>query len=93
MDPRLSDPRAVAELAEQIYHDRYKADYEVRYHGWFVVIDVTTGNAYLAPAPTAAVQQAQRAAPNGLFHLIRVGEPGAFRVSYRRDTNADRVLR
>lgn len=86
-DPTLSNPAAVAEQGEKIYKEKYKAEFEAKYPSWFVLIDVKTGKAYFAERAETAVREAQQKAPQGLFHFIRVGEPGAFRVSYRRHAN------
>lgn len=93
MDRVLSHPKAIAELGEKIYHERYRAAFEAVHMGQFVVIDVTTGEAYLGPTAETAYESARRAAPRGLFHLVRVGEPGAFRVSYSSDAHLDWVFR
>jgi hypothetical protein len=82
MDARLSNPKYIADMGEKIYADKYKAEYEQRYLGQFVAIDVATGSAYRGTSPEAAYQAAQQGSPRGIFHLIRVGEAGAFRVSY-----------
>jgi hypothetical protein len=81
-DHRLTDPKAVAARGEEIYAQRYRESYEAQHRGQFLVIDVTTGEAYLGATPEDAVTRARQQAPSGLFHLIRIGEPGAFRVSY-----------
>jgi len=78
----LSDPAAVAELGERIYQERYKEQYEEKHHGKFVAIDITSGEAYLGETSDEALQKAKEHNEKGLFHLIRVGFPGAFRVSY-----------
>jgi hypothetical protein len=90
-EPKLSNPAVVAERGEAIYKEKYQAEFEKSYPGWFVLIDVTTGNAYYGPAITIALEQAQEKAPQGTFHVIRVGERGAFKVSYRRSASEYRV--
>jgi rhodanese-related sulfurtransferase len=88
----LSNPKAVAEEGERIYREKYQADFEQKYRGWFVLIDVRTEKAYQAETAPAAVDIARKDAPDGVFHIIRVGEPGAFRVSYRSSAEPDWVL-
>jgi len=83
----FSTPTEIAAEGERIYAERYKQDYEIKHPGKFVAVDVTTGEAYLAEFPEEAIQSAQAKAPKGLFHLIKIGAPGAFRVSYSA-TNA-----
>jgi hypothetical protein len=82
IDPRILNPEAIAELGERIYADRYKDEYESRYPGWFVAIEVNSGEAYPAEVPEKALELGMAAAPEGLFHLIKVGSSGAFRVHF-----------
>lgn len=91
-DPRLSDPKAVAALGEKIYAEKYRETYERDFLGEFAVIDVTTGAAYHAPTPEDVIRIAREHAPTGVFHMIRVGEPGAFRVSYTARVAGSRRL-
>lgn len=84
-DERLLDsPEKIAEAGERIYSEKYKAAYEQQHRGQYVAIDVLTDSVYLAQFPEEALDRARTAAPNGVFHLIRVGAPGAFRVSFGR---------
>ena len=85
----LSDPKGIAELGEKIYAERYQADYEAKYRDQFVVIDVKTGKAYLGLSPVDAYNAARQDASEGLFYLIKIGEPGAYRVSYSSDVSVD----
>ena len=91
MDPQLSNPKVVAERGEKIYQEKYKAEYERLYPGKFVAIDVTTEAAFVSDTPEGAIKQGQAQAPLGIFHLIRVGQPGAFRVGYIFDGEPDWV--
>jgi hypothetical protein len=80
----LDSPDKIAEAGEAIYDQKYRADLEQSNFGHFVAIDVTTGEKYVAQFPEVALQAAQKAAPNGIFHLIRIGAKGAFKVSFGR---------
>lgn len=82
MKAPFTNPQAIAEAGERIYKDKYQALYEPSHTGSFVAIDVLSDEAYLADTPEGALKQARQQAPHGLFHLIRIGAPGAFRVSY-----------
>lgn len=77
----LTTMQRIAQAGEKIYAEKYKAVYEREHSGSFVVIDVTDGEAYLGSSPEAALGNGRKAAPNGIFHLIRVGSPGAFKIS------------
>jgi hypothetical protein len=91
----LDTPDKIADAGEQLYADRYKDALESDHRGHFVAIDVLTGEAYVAEYPEQALQKARSEAPNGVFHLIRVGAPGAFKVSSgsSRDAFWTRTLR
>ena len=82
MHPHLTDPLAVVREGERIYNEKYRAKLEATHRGEFVVIDVSTGLAYLGHTPDAAFEAARAAAPEGTFHLIQVGSLGAFRSSH-----------
>jgi len=92
MDP-LSSPKELAERGEKIYLEKYKAEFETRYPGKFVAIDVGTAKTYVADTPEEAVQQARKDSPKGFFHLIKVGATGAFRVSYTNNAALDWIFR
>ena len=93
MDRVLPHPKAIAERGEKIYNERYRVVFEAAHPGHFAVIDVVTEQAYVGATPEAAYEVAHRAAPRGLFHLIKIGEPGAFRVSHSLDAHLDWVFR
>ncbi len=91
----LTDPGKIAAAAEKIYDERYRQKYEGKFLGQFVVIDVHGGSAYQGEFAEEALQKARESAPHGVFHLIRIGAPGAFKVSYvgERETSWNWVLR
>ncbi len=77
-----SNPQAIAEAGEAIYKERYRTQYEAEHPGKFVAIDVKTGHATLGDTPEQALAEARKNHASGVFHLIKVGSAGAFRVSY-----------
>ncbi len=79
--PILSE---VALKGDKIYKERYQRDYELKYHGKFLAIDVTSedGKAFLADSPEAALKTAEKDNPKGFFYLLRIGAPGVYRVGY-----------
>lgn len=89
----IFNPKNLAERGEEIYRRKFKADFERRHIGKFVAIDVTGERAYLGKTPEEAFAKAKRAVPDGVFHLIKVGEPGAYRVSYGADGDPDWLLK
>jgi hypothetical protein len=89
MNHHLTNPKAIAELGEKIYSDRYKEQFERDHPGKFVAVDVTTEKAYVGDTPEGVLKEAREDSPHGIFHLIQVGFLGAFRVSYTNHTDAD----
>ncbi|MBI4466548.1 MAG: hypothetical protein HY656_03865 [Acidobacteria bacterium] len=92
MPEGITNPKAIAEEGERIYLESYKAEYEKKYAGKFVAIDINTKEAFLDDYAEGALEKAKAKSPHGLFHLIRVGSPGAFRVSYSSDANLDWIF-
>ena len=76
----MLSPQGIAERAKEIYEGLDSAT-KARHSGEFVVIDVQGGGHYFSPFSARALQTARKKAPNGIFHLIRVGFPTAFKVS------------
>jgi len=75
--PFLS-PTAIATLGQKIYEERYKADFEANHRGKYAAINVRTGDAILGDTPEQAVEKGRSQAPDGLFHLVRVGFPSVY---------------
>lgn len=78
----FTSPDKIAEAGERLYSEKYKTEYEKKYSGQFVAIEVSTGKPFVAKYPEEALEAGRKAVPAGIFHLIRVGSAGAFRVSY-----------
>lgn len=94
INPQIpSNPTAIAEAGERIYNEQYRANFEREHSGKFVAINVHTEHATLGDTPEAALEQAKKNDPSGVFHLIRVGSVGAFRVSYSQHGNNDWLYR
>ena len=83
--PSISNPQAFADRGESIYREKYKERYEEAHHGQFVAIDVGSEEAYVGESPVEALIKARDADPAALFHLIKVGSAGAFRVRHTSD--------
>lgn len=79
----MNNPKAIAEAGERLYADRFKANLEATSRGKFAVIDVVSETVAVGDTPEAAFDTAKRTAQNGIFHLIRIGYPGAFQASYQ----------
>lgn len=82
-DPKtLDSPDRIAEEGQRLYDANHKVTLEATHKGEYVAVDVLTGKAYLGKFPEQAIAEARQQAPNGVFHLIRIGAPGAFKVSF-----------
>jgi hypothetical protein len=93
-NPNLNDPRAVSQLATRIYETKYKFEYEKLHTGKFLAINVLDESATLGATATEALTKAREQYPQGFFHLIRIGHPGAFEVGMAyRDVHTDRLPR
>jgi hypothetical protein len=91
MNSQQPNARSIVERGFAIYRKKYRADFERQWLGRFAAIDIDTEQAYVADYPEQALSDARRAAPNGLFYLVRIGSSGAFRTA-RLILNADSRL-
>ena len=81
MSSPVFNPKILAERGEEIYRRKFKLDFENAHKGLFVAIDVDGERAFSGNTPDQAYAEARRVVPEGVFHLIKVGEPGAYRIS------------
>lgn len=70
--------REIAERGEQIYRQQYQTEFEQRYNGKFVVVNIGTGDASVSDTSHDAVHAAMKKESTGPFHLMRVGSEAAF---------------
>jgi hypothetical protein len=75
-----SSDQLVAERGEHIYQERFKTEYENIYNGQHVAIDILTKRAYVAAFPHEALDKAKAAAPDGLFHVMKIESPAPFNL-------------
>jgi len=73
-------PDEIVRRGEEIYNEKFREEYEKKYHDSFVVIDIETGKIYRSQTPEKAFVTARTNAPGGVFCLLRVGSPDAFRM-------------
>lgn len=85
----ITNPKEIAERGDRIYNEKYRAEYETKYLGKFVAIDVLAEEAFIADTSSQALETARQRNPNGTFHLVKVGSAGAFRVSYSINEQLD----
>jgi len=81
----------IAGKGEAIYRTQYQKEYEEKYLGQFVAIDVDSGAAFVDRSPEKAVQKAQDVVEGGFLHLIKIGSPTVYHLSYSRP-NASKSL-
>lgn len=81
MNPLL---QVVAQRGEQIYRERYKAEYEKSYAGMYGVIDVDSERIFLSDTPETALEAGLNALPEARFYLVKIGAAGVYKVAYSR---------
>ena len=83
MAPTLENPNAVSLSGRGIYDEKYRAEYEAKWRGQFVAINILDGSATLGATADEALAKAESLHRNGFFHVIRVGHRSAFHVGVR----------
>ncbi len=78
-DPFL-DPQSIVQAGEKLYRERYQEEYEKEHLGRLVAIEIRTGKAFIGHTSGEAIRQGRADVPNGVFYLLRVGAPAAFRL-------------
>jgi len=81
MGAPFTNPKAIAEAGEAIYREVYQRDLELNHLGKYVAINIQTRTASLGDTPPEALMMAKAEDAHGVFHLMRVGFPGAFQLS------------
>jgi hypothetical protein len=74
------DPQAIANIGRRIYANRYQTEFEARYPGQIVAIDISSERAFVASSVEEAVDRGHGANPTSLFHVIKVGAPAVYRM-------------
>lgn len=54
-------------------YEQLRSQYEPRYNGEFLAIEVESGKAYRSPDNVAAVRLAEQAHPGKKFYLVKIG--------------------
>ena len=85
-------PQIIAQRGEEIYARKYKQEYEQKYQGQFVAISITSEKPFLADTPEAAMENAQQDDDKGLFHLIKIGSMGVFKVGFASSSHDDWIF-
>ena len=80
----------IASQAQQLYDREFKTRYEPAHAGQFLAIDIMSGTAHLGQRAEEALQAGRQECPYGVFHLIRIGAPGAFSSQHARTKQSAR---
>jgi len=72
--------RKLGERGEEIYREKYQADFEACYHGQVAAVDVYSEKAFVAPTMTEAGNNGHAECPDGFFYFVRVGFPAVYRL-------------
>lgn len=86
-------PQDISDRGDALYKNKFQDLYEKQHHGKFLAIDVTTQEGFLGDTPEQALEAAQTQNIDGYFHLVKIGSPGVFRVSYSRSHTHEGVIR
>ncbi len=65
----------LAKIAKEgaLIYEKIKSNYEPSHHGQFLAIDISSEDAYVAPASADAVVLARKAHPDTVFYVVKVG--------------------
>lgn len=73
-------PQQVSEKGQQIYNEKLKSELEPDNRGKFLVIEVESGEFFLGDTIIEALQKAKDKYPTKLFHTVRIGYEGIFKM-------------
>jgi hypothetical protein len=79
----ISNVDPVTQAGEQIYRERYQAQYEANHFGKYLAIDVVTGEAALADEAVDALERAHQANPDHMLYLLKIGSRGVYQLGSR----------
>jgi hypothetical protein len=78
------NPNQLAELGEKLYEDVFREEYASGHSGEFLAIDVDAKTAFVGKSVEEALLAAKTANESGFFHVVRIGAPGVYKVSFGR---------
>ena len=88
----MQSPKEIAEKGERIYDERYRKEYEGKHNGRFVVVEIGSEETLIGDVAEDVFEEARQKFPEGVFHLIKVGAAGAYRVTYSSSAALDWVF-
>jgi hypothetical protein len=77
-----TSPELIARLGEEIYERKYKRECEASHFGKFAAVNVRSEDISIGDSADEALHLSRASDPYSLVHLIRVGFPSAFQISY-----------
>ena len=86
------NPQEIAKAGRKVY-ERHRQDFERRYQGKYVLVDIRSEKVFVADSPEEAYRRAAADRLEGPFHLVRVGERAAYRSRRLPNGDATRVAR
>jgi hypothetical protein len=89
--PHLN-PMDIAGRGQKIYERKFEENFTKNNSGQFAAIEIISEEAFVAAQPEEALRTAQKQIPGGMFHLVKIGSAGAYRVSYTYHARGDRLL-
>ena len=60
------------------------AEYEPEHNGEYLAINIKTFLGTLSHSPEGAIMKAMERDPHGLYHLVRIGYTGAFKINHAK---------
>lgn len=78
----ILNPEIIAERGEKIYQEQLKNILEKDHIGEFVAIEGESGKYSLGNSPEEALEKAKKEFPDKIFHLIRIGYSGVYKVGW-----------
>lgn len=79
-DQEILNPAQIAEKGEEIYKAKLRTLLEPKENGRFVAIDVVSEDYFLGDTIIEAVNKAREKYRDRIFHTIRVGYQGVFKM-------------
>ncbi|OGC07166.1 hypothetical protein A2526_03075 [candidate division WOR-1 bacterium RIFOXYD2_FULL_36_8] len=83
------NPSTIAQKGEKIYQEKYKQLLEKSDFGQYVAIDIETETYYLGKTAEEALEKAKESNPQKIFHLIKIGSEGIFKVAWTLDNKLE----
>ena len=81
MTEQILNPDEIVKRGEEIYEEKLKASLEPSNNGKFVAIEVISGDYFVGDTIIEALEKGRTAYPDKLFHTIKIGFKGIYKMS------------